>query len=142
MKNKGSILIETICAIFMLSLLAVFSVSTCIENSKMIKERIFKEELNRGIYNIISELKYNTKMDELKISLQDKPLELALDEEFYDEILEKNILDLPKGKNIKISKIKEDDYEIEILIEGTLSKDNLNASVEESFIKTWWMEYV
>lgn len=142
MKSKGSILLETICAIFMLNLLIVFSISTCIQNNNVMKERIFREELNRGVYNIINELKYNTKMSELKKTLQKQPLELALNEQFYDEILEKSVLELPKGKNIKISKIKEDDYEIEILITGTFSEDNLNANVEERFIKTWWMEYV
>lgn len=142
MKNKGIILIETICSVFMLNLLILFSISTCIQNGNVIKERIFKEELNRNIYNMINELKYNTKMSELKTLLQKQPLELDYNEEFYDEILEKNVLDLPKGKNIKISKVKDDDYEIEILIEGTFSKDNINTHVEESFIKMWWMEDV
>ena len=142
MKNKGIILIETICSVFMLNLLILFSISTCIQNGKAIKERIFKEELNRNIYNMINELKYNTKMSELKTALQKQPLEFDYNEEFYNQILEKNFLDLPKGKNIKISKVKDDDYEMEILIEGTFSKDNINTHVEESFIKMWWMEDV
>lgn len=142
MKNKGSILIEVICSIFILSLITIFSVNTCIQNSNIIKQRIFKEELNRGIYNVINELKYNTKINELKKSLDKEPLELALNEKFYDDILEKNILELQKGNDIKISKIKDNDYEIEILVKGTLSKENIDVQMEETFTKMWWMEYV
>ncbi|MBN1068381.1 hypothetical protein DVW02_10380 [Clostridium botulinum] len=142
MKSKGSILIEAIAALFMLSLIVMFSISTYIHNNRILKERIVREDLNRGIYNITNELKYNTKMNELKDILNKEPLKLSFDENFFEELTSKGILDLTEGKDIKISKIKEDDYKLEILITAFVNKDDIQVEIEESFIKMWWMEYV
>ncbi|WP_315080422.1 hypothetical protein [uncultured Clostridium sp.] len=142
MKSKGSILIEAIAALFMLSLIIMFSTSTYIHNNRILKERILREDLNRGIYNITNELKYNTKMNELKEILNKEPLKLSFDEDFFEELISKEILDLTEGNDIKISKIKEDDYKLEILITGFVNKDDIQVNIEESFIKMWWMEYV
>ncbi|AIY79543.1 hypothetical protein FDC58_05140 [Clostridium botulinum] len=142
MKSKGSILIEAIAALFMLSLIVMFSISTYIHNNRILKERILREDLNRGIYNITNELKYNTKMNELKDILNKEPLKLSFDENFFEELTSKEVLDLTEGKDIKISKIKEDDYKLEILITAFVNKDDIQVEIEESFIKMWWMEYV
>ncbi|NFG62158.1 hypothetical protein [Clostridium sp. CMCC3677] len=142
MKSKGSILIEAIAALFMLSLIIIFSISTYIHNNRILKERMLREELNRAIYNITNELKYNTKMNKLKDTLNKEPLTLSFDENFFEELTNTEILDLTKGNDIKISKLKEDDYKIEILIKGLINKDNIQVDIEESFIKMWWMEYV
>ncbi|WP_252234194.1 MULTISPECIES: hypothetical protein [unclassified Clostridium] len=142
MKSKGSILIEAIAALFMLSLIVMFSISTYIHNNRILKERILREDLNRGIYNITNELKYNTKMNELKDILNKEPLKLSFDENFFEELTSKGILDLTEGKDIKISKIKEDDYKLEILITAFINEDDIQVEIEESFIKMWWMEYV
>lgn len=142
MKSKGSILIEAIAALFMLSLILMFSISTHIHNNRILKERILREDLNRGIYNITNELKYNTKMNELKDILNKEPLKLSFDENFFEELTSKEVLDLTEGKDIKISKIKEDDYKLEILITAFVNKDDIQVQIEESFIKMWWMEYV
>ncbi|MBN1039100.1 hypothetical protein DVW12_10330 [Clostridium botulinum] len=142
MKSKGSILIEAIAALFMLSLIVMFSISTYIHNNRILKERILREDLNRGIYNITNELKYNTKMNELKDILNKEPLKLSFDENFFEELTSKGILDLTEGKDIKISKIKEDDYKLEILITAFVNEDDIQVEIEESFIKMWWMEYV
>ncbi|MBZ9692089.1 hypothetical protein [Clostridium sp. M14] len=142
MKSKGSILIEAIAALFMLSLIVMFSISTYIHNNRILKERILREDLNRGIYNITNELKYNTKMNELKDILNKEPLKLSFDENFFEELTSKEVLDLTEGKDIKISKIKEDDYKLEILITAFVNKDDIKVEIEESFIKMWWMEYV
>ncbi len=142
MKSKGSILIEAIAALFMLSLIVMFSISTYIHNNRILKERILREDLNRGIYNITNELKYNTKMNELKDILNKEPLKLSFDENFFKELTSKEVLDLTEGKDIKIFKIKEDDYKLEILITAFVNKDDIQVEIEESFIKMWWMEYV
>ncbi|WP_252226023.1 hypothetical protein [Clostridium sp. ZBS2] len=142
MKSKGSILIEAIAALFMLSLIIIFSISTYIHNNRILKERMLREELNRAIYNITNELKYNTKMNKLKDTLNKEPLTLSFDENFFEELTNTEILDLTKGNDIKISKLKEDDYKLEILIKGLINKDNIQVDIEESFIKMWWMEYV
>ncbi|NFK73987.1 hypothetical protein FDB07_01270 [Clostridium botulinum] len=142
MKSKGSILIEAIAALFMLSLIVMFSISTYIHNNRILKERILREDLNRGIYNITNELKYNTKMNELKDILNKEPLKLSFDENFFKELTSKEVLDLTEGKDIKISKIKEDDYKLEMLITAIVNKDDIQVEIEESFIKMWWMEYV
>ncbi|OSA97974.1 UNVERIFIED_ORG: hypothetical protein B2H98_06210 [Clostridium botulinum] len=142
MKSKGSILIEGIAALFILSLMMMFSMNVYIHNNRVLKERILRENLNRAIYNITNELKYNTKMNELKDRLNEDSLKLSFNEEFFIELISKEILDLTQGDDIKISKIKEDEYKLEILITGFVNKDNIKVDIEESFIKMWWMEYV
>ncbi|NFG26098.1 hypothetical protein FC777_02965 [Clostridium botulinum] len=142
MKSKGSILIEGIAALFILSLMMMFSMNVYIHNNRILKERILRENLNRAIYNITNELKYNTKMNELKDRLNEDSLKLSFNEEFFSELISKEILDLTQGDDIKISKIKEDEYKLEILITGFVNKDNIKVDIEESFIKMWWMEYV
>ncbi|NFO14516.1 hypothetical protein FDB34_10025 [Clostridium botulinum] len=142
MKSKGSILIEGIAALFILSLMMMFSMNVYIHNNRVLKERILRENLNRAIYNIANELKYNTKMNELKDRLNEDSLKLSFNEEFFSELISKEILDLTQGDDIKISKIKEDEYKLEILITGFVNKDNIKVDIEESFIKMWWMEYV
>ncbi|HBZ6635857.1 hypothetical protein NE172_04665 [Clostridium botulinum] len=142
MKSKGSILIEGIAALFILSLMMMFSMNVYIHNNRVLKERIVREELNRAIYNITNELKYNTKMNELKDRLNEEPLKLSFNEEFFNELISKEILDLTQGDDIKISKIKEDEYKLEILITGFVNKDDIKVDIEENFIKMWWMEYV
>lgn len=141
-KSKGSILIEGIAALFILSLMMMFSMNVYIHNNRVLKERIVREELNRAIYNITNELKYNTKMNELKDRLNEEPLKLSFNEEFFNELISKEILDLIQGDDIKISKIKEDEYKLEILITGFVNKDDIKVDIEENFIKMWWMEYV
>ncbi|EES49686.1 conserved hypothetical protein [Clostridium botulinum E1 str. 'BoNT E Beluga'] len=141
-KSKGSILIEGIAALFILSLMMMFSMNVYIHNNRVLKERIVREELNRAIYNITNELKYNTKMNELKDRLNEEPLKLSFNEEFFNELISKEILDLTQGDDIKISKIKEDEYKLEILITGFVNKDDIKVDIEENFIKMWWMEYV
>ncbi|ACD51399.1 hypothetical protein FDB55_10660 [Clostridium botulinum] len=142
MRSKGSILIEGIAALFILSLMMMFSMNVYIHNNRVLKERILRENLNRAIYNITNELKYNTKMNELKDRLNEDSLKLSFNEEFFSELISKEILDLTQGDDIKISKIKEDEYKLEILITGFVNKDNIKVDIEESFIKMWWMEYV
>ncbi|WP_207757829.1 hypothetical protein [Clostridium botulinum] len=141
-RSKGSILIEGIAALFILSLMMMFSMNVYIHNNRVLKERILRENLNRAIYNITNELKYNTKMNELKDRLNEDSLKLSFNEEFFSELISKEILDLTQGDDIKISKIKEDEYKLEILITGFVNKDNIKVDIEESFIKMWWMEYV
>ncbi len=141
-RSKGSILIEGIAALFILSLMMMFSMNVYIHNNRVLKERILRENLNRAIYNITNELKYNTKMNELKDRLNEDSLKLSFNEEFFSELISKEILDLTQGDDIKISKIKEDEYKLEILITGFVNKDNIKVDIEESFIKRWWMEYV
>ncbi|NFG59532.1 hypothetical protein FC778_12640 [Clostridium botulinum] len=142
MRSKGSILIEGIAALFILSLMMMFSMNVYIHNNRVLKERILRENLNRAIYNITNELKYNTKMNELKDRLNEDSLKLSFNEEFFSELISKEILNLTQGDDIKISKIKEDEYKLEILITGFVNKDNIKVDIEESFIKMWWMEYV
>ncbi|AOR24944.1 hypothetical protein BGI42_09385 [Clostridium taeniosporum] len=142
MKNRGSVLIEAISAIFMLTLIISFSISTCIKSNQILKERILREELNRAMYNTINELKYNTKMNDLKEILDYNYIGLKFDENFYDELMNKDILNLTKGSDIKISKLKEDNYKLEILIDGVIDRENLHVDIKQSFTKMWWMEYV
>ena len=64
-KEEGSILIEVMVSIFILSIACVFAVSTTSKCIKEYKIRTDKEEINRAINMIIKEIKYNTEQDKL-----------------------------------------------------------------------------
>ena len=59
MRKQGSILIEVMVAIMILSLTTTFIISTSIQNTNVLKERILLEEVNRDVCNLMHELKYN-----------------------------------------------------------------------------------
>ena len=59
MKKQGSILIEVMASVMILALATTFIVSTSIQNVDILKERILLEEVNRAIYNLTNEFKYN-----------------------------------------------------------------------------------
>jgi len=59
MKKQGSILIEVMASVMILTLVTTFIVSTSIQNGDILKKRILLEEVNRAIYNLTNEFKYN-----------------------------------------------------------------------------------
>lgn len=141
MKREGNILIEVMASLFILSLIMLFGINTYIYSNKVLKERKVAEEVDRTIYNLINEVKYNLTMDETKKLLSNKELGFKFDKNISKELLTKKLEDITKGNDIKISLIKEDNYELEMQAVALVESDNFIISKEKNFSKLWWMEY-
>ncbi|GAA0075941.1 hypothetical protein UT300005_03190 [Clostridium sp. CTA-5] len=141
MKRKGNILIEIMASLFILSLIMLFGINTYIYSNKILKERKVAEEVDRTIYNLMNEVKYNFTMDEIKTLLSNGDIGFKFDKNISKELLTKKLEDLTKGNDIKISLIKENDYELEMQAVTIVESDNFIISKEKNFSKLWWMEY-
>ncbi|SFC96395.1 hypothetical protein [Clostridium uliginosum] len=142
MKKKGSILIEVIASLAMLSLIVTFAVSTHIHNNNVLKERQLSEEVDRAVYNLMNEIKYNFSIDEVKELLRYKEIGLKFDHDFSKQFLYKHVNDFIKGDDIKISLVEEKNSEIIILINTFIKKENYEVNIDKTFSKCWWMENV
>ncbi|MBW6410929.1 hypothetical protein [Clostridium weizhouense] len=141
MKREGNILIEVMASLFILSLIMLFGINTYIYSNKVLKERKLAEEVDRTIYNLINEVKYNSTMDEMKKLLLNKELGFKFNKNISKELLTKKLENLTKGNDIKISLIKENNYELEMQAVVLVESDNFIISKEKNFSKLWWMEY-
>lgn len=141
MKRKGNILIEIMASLFILSLIMLFGINTYIYSNKILKERKVAEEVDRTIYNLMNEVKYNFTMDEIKTLLSNGDIGFKFDKNISKELLTKKLEDLTKGNDIKISLIKENNYELEMQAVALVESDNFIINKEKNFSKLWWMEY-
>ncbi len=141
MKKQGSILIETLASAMILTLTSTFIISTSLENSNILKERILQEKVDRAISNLENELKYNTSNEEIHEMLENK-IGFKYNGDFSRELIYKNLNELEDGEDIKLSKISEDGIglNLEIVANIKVGKDEVN--VEKKFTKSWWMDEV
>ncbi|MBN7572670.1 MULTISPECIES: hypothetical protein [Clostridium] len=141
MKKKGSILIETLASAMILTLTVTFIISTSIENSNTLKERILQEEVDRAISNLENELKYNISNEEIHEMLENK-IGFKYNGDFSRELIYKNLEELEDGEDIRLNKISEDgiDLNLEIVANIKIGKNEVN--VEKKFTKSWWMDEV
>lgn len=142
MKKKGSVLIEIIAGITILTLATTFIVSASIENLKVLKKRILSEEVNRTIYNLMNEVKYNTSSEQIEELLQDGNISFKYSENISNILLMKQIEDLDRGEEIKISIIGEDDIGLKLKIEANVKKEENEINIEKDFNKSWWMNEI
>ena len=94
MKKQGSILIEVVASIMILTLTSTFIVSTVIQNTKVLEERILLEEVNRTVCNLTNEFKYNMSKEEIEELLIDKKIGFKYDSDFSNRLVKMNIEDL------------------------------------------------
>lgn len=142
MKKKGSVLIEIIAGITILTLATTFIVSASIENLKVLKKRILSEEVNRTIYNLMNEVKYNTSSEQIEELLEDGEISFKYSENISNILLMKQIEDLDRGEEIKISIIGEDDIGLKLKIEANVKKEENEINIEKDFNKSWWMNEI
>lgn len=142
MKKQGSILIEVMVSIMILSLTTTFIISTSMQNADIIKERILLEEVNRDVCNLMHEFKYNMTRDEIEELLSNEKIGFKYDRDFSRRLLDSEIGDLEIGKDIEVSKIGEDNVGLKIKIKADIKIEKSEVSIENEFTKSWWMDEI
>lgn len=140
MKKEGSILIEVVASLMIISLTSTFIVKTNIQNYRILKERMLSEEVNRTVYNIINEFKYNVDKNEINNLLKNNEVGFQYYDNFSEDLMNKNIWDFQRGDDIKIMKVGEDERRLKLKIEANVKEHNNEINVEEDFTKSWWMD--
>ncbi|WP_026886465.1 hypothetical protein [Clostridium beijerinckii] len=141
MRKQGSILIEILASAMILTLTATFIISTSIENTDILKERILQEEIDRTISNLENELKYNTSKEVINEMLENK-MGFKYHGDFSRELTDKNLDELEDGEDIKLNKISEDDIGLNLEIVANIKIGKNEINVEKKFTKSWWMDEV
>ncbi|EKQ58195.1 MULTISPECIES: hypothetical protein [unclassified Clostridium] len=140
MRKEGSILIEVIASLMILSLTTIFIVSASIQNSRILKERILSEEVNRDVCNLINELKYNVTRKEIDDMLIDEKIGFKYDQDFSKNLLNSGIVNLGKGEDIEICKISEDEMGLKLKVIANIKDEVSEVNLEKEFTKSWWMD--
>jgi len=140
MKKQGSILIEVVASIMILTLTTTFIISASIQNGYVLKERVLQEEVNRAVCNLANEFKYNVSRDEIEELLSDEKIEFKYDEDFSKRLLNNDIKDLQRGTDIEVSKIGEDGIGLKLKIQASIKMEKNEVSIEKEFTKSWWMD--
>jgi len=141
MRKQGSILIEILASAMILTLTATFIISTSIENTDILKERILQEEIDRTISNLENELKYNTSKEVINEMLENK-MGFKYHGDFSRELTDKSLDELEDGEDIKLNKISEDDIGLNLEIVANIKIGKNEINVEKKFTKSWWMDEV
>ena len=142
MKKQGSILIEVAASIVILTLATTFIVSVSMKNMQVLKERILLEEVNRDVWNVINEFKYNLTKEEIKEMLSDGKIGFKYSEDFSKKLLNMSPKELENGNEIEITKIGEDDIGIRFKVQTNIKNEKNEALIEQEFTKSWWMDEV
>jgi len=142
MKKQGSILIEVIASVMILTLTTTFIISASIQNADVLKERILIEEVNRAVCNLTNEFKYNISTKEIEELLSNEKIGFKYDRDFSEKLLNKDIKELEEGKDIEISKIGEDSVGLKLKIQASIKIEKNEVNVENEFTKSWWMDEI
>ena len=142
MKKQGSILIEVMVSIMILSLTTTFVISTSIQNTDILKERILLEEVNRAVSNLIHEFKYNMTKDEIEKLLIDEKIGFKYDKDFSRRLFDSEIKNLEAGEDIEVTKISEDSVGLKLNIQVKIKTEKNEVTLENEFTKSWWMDEI
>ena len=142
MKKQGSILIEVIASVMILTLTTTFIISASIQNADILKERILLEEVNRAVCNLTNEFKYNMSKEEIEELLSAEKIGFKYDRDFSKKLLNTDIKDLEKGEDIEVSKIGEDSVGLKLKIQANIKIEKSEVNVENEFTKSWWMDEI
>lgn len=142
MKKQGSMLIEVMVSIMILSLTTTFIISTSIQNTNVLKERILLEEVNRDVCNLMHELKYNMTKDAMEEMLKDNKIGFKYDKEFSRRLRDSEIQNLQVGEDIQVSKIGSDGVGLKIKIIANIKNEKSEVNIENEFTKSWWMDEI
>lgn len=142
MKKPGSILIEVIASLMILSLTTTFIISASIQNSDTLRERILLEEANRDVSNLMKEFKYNMSREEIEMLLNNGEIGFKYESGFSKKLIDTNVEDLEKGNDIEVSKIEESDLGLKLKIHTNIKIENNDINLEKEFTKSWWMDEI
>lgn len=142
-KKKGSILIEVIASIMILSFGLLFILSVY---QKLIREyelRKAEEKVDRCINMIIKEIKYNVHNDDLEeIFSKSNALRIKYDENMCEIMLNTDFKELESGNDIIIEKNGSDKKRTYYTIQTDINKEKINIDRKYEFYKSWWMDEI
>jgi hypothetical protein len=142
MKKQGSILIEIVASLMIFTLTTTFIISTRIQNSNILKERVLSEEVNRAVYNLMNEFKYNIAREEIEQMLDNEKIGFKYDTDFSNQLLNTEVKNLEKGSDIEVSKEGEDDIGLKLKIHVNIKREQSEIDLEREFTKSWWMDEI
>lgn len=141
-KKEGSILIEVMVGIAILTLSTIFIINATIENFNIIKKRILAEEVNRAVYNLMNEIKYNISKERLEEMLSNGEFGLEYDKDLSKSLISKEIYELNSGNEIKIIMLEEEGTGLKLKIEANVEREENEINIEKEFNKSWWMDEI
>lgn len=141
-KKEGSILIEVMVGIAILTLSTIFIINATIENFNIIKKRILAEEVNRAVYNLMNEIKYNISKERLEEMLSNGEFGLEYDKDLSKSLISKEIYELNSGNEIKIIMLEEEETGLKLKIEANVEREENEINIEKEFNKSWWMDEI
>ncbi len=142
MKKQGSILIEVVASIMILTLTTTFIVTTYIQGFNVLKNRILHEEVERTVCNLMKELKYNTSKETVETMLSIGTIGFKYYSDFSKKLINLPINELEQGTDIEIRKVDEDGRGLRLKITANIQSAGNNVLVEKEFTKSWWMDEV
>lgn len=139
-KKKGSMLIECLVAIFILTTICMLFVSINKSDVVSFKERERSRDNNILLNNIISELKFNVKLESLEEKFINNKLSINIGEDFNNKLQNENILNIndeSRKKFILVEKVQ--DLENGIKLNLILKEDDIEI-LKYEVTKELWME--
>lgn len=142
MKKQGSILIEVVASIMILTLTTTFIISTSIQNIDTLKERILLEEVNRDVCNLINEFKYNLTNKDIEELLRDNKVGFKYNKDFSKKLLNSSVKELKQGEDIQVTMIEDNNLILKFKIQTDIKNEKSEVEIEKEFTKSWWMDEV
>lgn len=143
-KKRGSVILESLISVVIIMIIGTLAlgISISLSNSKRIRDEFgFYERVS---YSVENEIKYNIDYKEIirRLNLEKGNISLQLNKNYFDFILNNDLLTLNKGQGIIIKKINDstDILEIndstEILkLEVSIYSHNNKLIISRKFIK-------
>lgn len=139
-KKKGSMIIECLVAIFILTTICMLFVSINKSDMVSFKEREEARDNSILLNNVISELKFNVKLESLEEKFINDKLSINIGEDFNNKLQNENILNIndeSRKKFILVEKVQ--DLENGIKLNLILKEDDIEI-LKYEVTKELWME--
>lgn len=139
-KKKGSMLIECLVAIFILTTICMLFVSINKGDVNSFKEREEARDNSILLNNVISELKFNVKLENLEDKFINNKLSINIGEDFNNRLQNENILDISDENEKKLILVeKMQDLENGMKLNLILKEDDIEI-LKYEVTKELWME--
>jgi len=133
-KKRGSIILESLISMVIIMIIGTIAlgISISLSKSKRIRDEFgFYERVS---YSVVNEIKYNIDYEEIIRILNSKDeISLQLNDNYFNFILNNNLLNLNEGQGILIKKIKSSSKTLEL--EVSIYSKNNKLAISRNFIK-------
>ena len=141
-KRQGSILVETVIALFVLLICSQISLKISIDMYKSVSIRKSTILLREGLNSVCSDIKYNVAFDDINSILQSAQYQILYDDKFNEKMLENKLLDMDISNDdenyIRIGIIDYKEGQLKINVIGKYK----GVEMEQIINKAPWMDEV